>query len=201
MFDEGNSSGTGVTSIWDLIVLMIFARMFGFGMNGMGGNEGAAVTAATVESIARNVQDTQNTQNSIAAVMSKLQECCCNNLLGQKDIELNMERINNQTQAGFASVITNQNSLATAAEIRELTQKLNAAENALNNCNQSAVLTNAINNAVNPIAQTLAAVVAQLNCGVKSIPYTQSVPLAYAPAPNPFGQCGPNPFAPYPMAG
>lgn len=198
MFNTEN--GGGVTSIWDLIVLMIFARMFGFG-NGMGA-EGQAVTAATVESIARNVIDTQNTQNSIAAVMSKLQECCCNNLLGQKDIELNMERINNQTQAGFASVITNQNTLASQAEIRELTQKLNAAENALNNCNQSAVITNAINSAVNPIAQTLAAVVAQLNCGVKSIPYTASVPLAYAPAPNPFGpHCGPNPFAPYPMAG
>lgn len=177
------AGGMGMTSIWDLIVLVIIARMFGFG-NGFDGTNGnattAAVTEAQIERAIRASQDSANVNNRLDAISQKQAECCCNNLLGQKDIEMGQLNLANMFQMQIAALQNDTNQHFCDAEIRGLTQRLTAAENALNNCNQTAAVSAIVNNAISPIAQTLASVVAQLNCGVKSIPYTASVP-AYLP--------------------
>lgn len=179
--NEMNSSGMGITSIWDIIVLVIVARLFGFGLDGQQNNASTpANTEAQIERAIRASQDTQNTQNALAATLQKLNDCCSENRLGQKDIQNGQTQIIDGLTKAVSDIIGNQNIVALQTENRELTRNLSVAENALNNCNQTAAFTSAINSAVYPLAQAVSNIMAQLNCGIKSVPYTPSVP-AVAP--------------------
>lgn len=178
--NEMNTGGMGITSIWDIIVLVIVARLFGFGLDGQqNGATTTATTEAQIERAIRASQDTQNTQNALAATLEKLNECCCNNLLGQKDILNGQTLIADGISKAVSDITGNQNIIALQSENRELSRNLSIAENALNNCNQTAAFTAAINTAVTPLAQAVAGIMAQLNCGVKAIPFTPSVPVYF----------------------
>lgn len=175
----------GMNSIWDIIVLVIVARMFGFG--GLNGDQGTvatqALTEAQIERAIRASQDTANNQAALAALAAKQSDCCCDTKLGQKDIINGQTVIADGIAKAVSDIIGNQNMVALQGENRELARNLAIAENALNNCNQTAAFTAAIQGAVNPLAQAVASIMAQLNCGVKSIPYTQSVPAYLPPMP------------------
>lgn len=185
MGENSNTMGMGITSIWDIIVLVIVSRLFGFGLNGeqngqQTANANPGATEAQIERAIRTAQDTANINAQLTAITAKQADCCCENRLGQKDIINGQTMIADAVAKATTEILGNQKLVALQGENRELARDLSAARNDLNNCNQTSAFTAAIHAAVDPIAQALSAVVAQLNCGVKSVPYTASVP-AYLP--------------------
>lgn len=168
MYENTQGSGMGVTGIWDLIVLVIIARMFGFG-DDRNNTTTAAVTEAQIERAIRASQDVAENRAAQTAIQ-----------LGQKDIINGQTVIADSVAKAASDIIANNAFVALQTENRENARGRAVAENALNNCNQTAAVSAIVQGAIAPLAQQVAAIIGQLNCGVKSIPYTASVP-AYLP--------------------
>lgn len=177
MNDGMNTTGMGITSIWDIIVLVIVARLFGFGLDGQQANGNGttqATTEAQIERAIRAAQDTQNTQNALATALEKL-------AVFGSDLRNGQTQIIDGLAKAVSDITGNQNLVALQAENRTLARELQVAETALNNCNQTAAVTQIVQNAVTPLAQAISSILGQLNCGVKAIPFTPSVPADLPP--------------------
>lgn len=187
MMDNGMTQGmTGGGGIDWLILLLL---LFGQGRNGLFGN-------GNQDAISNEFQMTQgkldnltastnagfsNTQMSFAAVAQQLAKCCC-------DIQLQAVTLNNDTnrhvdQINFEQTVNNSNNTQRVIDRIDAfqdsvkDQRIRDLETQLGACNTR----DTVGAAIAPISATLANIMAQLNCGVKAVQYSPSLPVFSAP--------------------
>lgn len=196
--DNGTNMMNGGGMDWLILLLLLFGRN---GLNGLGGTPG-------VEGISNEFQMTQgkldgitastnagfaNTQMGFAAVAQQLSKCCC-------DTQLLIEQRNNDTNRHIDNVLFDLASKGTTDAQRIVDrvdalqdglkdQRIHDLETQLGACNTR----DTVGTMISPILAQLASIQAQMNCGVKAVQYTPSLPVT---TPFVYG-AGPVPYAGY----